>query len=400
MIGNRNHVAMTKHHSSSNNNSSNINRSTTSNYTNSSHTKKAFKAFHNKKHSRDRVPDTATSSTIVVATDSCQKEQKLTKQQKRDLKRNQKAIEARAITSNNNREQQNNVCSVYKRKTVYPPVMKDFKGPRGRFLNPTDADFVNVLQRCYRGFACERKETFSLEFHSKFRMAFEGLEEDEAYQFDMTQPAGLGTKLAKTFVTRCLVGEPGTTYKYLGLRMFALPWSKEAKGSTPHTVAIGEVNNALIERSDALLKKSGSELYGSCRYNLTLINRCYPENSAGSSVIKLKDEPVFKNEKCSVSWHADSTLEHFSTIAVYHYTKHDQKKSDSFASDDESWRIALRLWYDAEGPNMGKSHSKSSEMKDNFVAPLLAYPLPNQSAYFLLDDFNHHHQHSGTNFAT
>jgi hypothetical protein len=30
---------------------------------------------------------------------------------------------------------------------------------------------------------------------------------------------------SKTFVSRTLVGDPGTTYKYLGLRIFAHPWS-------------------------------------------------------------------------------------------------------------------------------------------------------------------------------
>ena len=129
-------------------------------------------------------------------------------------------------------------------------------------------------------------------------------------------------------------------------------------------------------------------------------------------------------------------------------------------SDDDKWRIALRVWYDAEGPNAAKAiSSRSHEMRemlvkhqnqmitnrvkgsssssssssssgddekksthngendkynnknrklnscndtDNHVismsppmiAPSLAIPLPNNSCYFLLDDFNHHHQHA------
>jgi len=45
---------------------------------------------------------------------------------------------------------------------------------------------------------------------------------------DVTQPLGLGTKLAPTFVRRTLVGENGITYKYLGLRMFSHPWQPGA----------------------------------------------------------------------------------------------------------------------------------------------------------------------------
>lgn len=54
--------------------------------------------------------------------------------------------------------------------------------------------------------------------HDEARLAFEGLEERGVFRVDVTQPFGLGTKCAATYVTRTLVGDPGTTYKYLGLR--------------------------------------------------------------------------------------------------------------------------------------------------------------------------------------
>jgi len=65
--------------------------------------------------------------------------------------------------------------------------------------------------------------------------------------------------------------------------------------------------------------------------------------------------------------------------------------------EDDSWRLALRLWYDAEGPNASKAiTSRAGEMQTaGRLAPALAVPLRSGSCYFLLDDFNHHHQHSG-----
>ena len=51
--------------------------------------------------------------------------------------------------------------------------------------------------------------------------------------------------------------------------------------------------------------------------------------------------PGFKRDKASVSWHADSSLDHFSSIAVYHTTD----AADEAATD---WRIALRVQHDAE----------------------------------------------------
>jgi len=176
-----------------------------------------------------------------------------------------------------------------------------------------------------------------------------------------------------------------------------------------------------------------------------------------------------------VSWHADSTLDHFSTIGVYHCTSplpctattsaapcntapskgssgtkgskstrtstlgkrgaseegvskeetetavdpveevatadasekkevETEKVEETTAqkSSDEpdlSWRLALRVWYDAEGPNAAKAiTSRAGEMQTaagSRIAPALAVPLPSGACYFLLDDFNHHHQHSG-----
>lgn len=132
--------------------------------------------------------------------------------------------------------------------------------------------------------------------------------------------------------------------------------------------------------------------------------RCYPESD-----VKLKSEPCFGQEKCTVSWHADSSLEHFSSIAVYHVTgasvasssnpltqENRSNKKRKLTPPDETggWKIALRVWPDAEGPTAGKS-SKNMNINALRAVPPISIELPNQSAYYLLDDFNHHHQHAG-----
>ena len=104
-------------------------------------------------------------------------------------------------------------------------------------------------------------------------------------------------------------------------------------------------------------------------------------------VIKLKDEPLFQNDKLSVSWHADSSLEHFSSIAVYSFTtpinehskclldtKNDEeiqptKKSkknstlkpikdaplnDNANNTTSLWKLALKVSPNSEGPNAQK----------------------------------------------
>jgi hypothetical protein len=108
------------------------------------------------------------------------------------------------------------------------------------------------------------------------------------FQYDMTQPHGLGTKVARTFVTRCLVGEPGITYKYLGIRMFSHPWTEGQPGASAATVTVGRLNDLLVVRSKELLKTMAREQVGATAYNLTLINRCFPLGE-----VRLKDEPYY-----------------------------------------------------------------------------------------------------------
>lgn len=97
----------------------------------------------------------------------------------------------------------------------------------------------------------------------------------------------------------------------------------------------------------------------------------------------MKLEPTFNQEKITVSWHADSTLEHFSSIAVYQHTK--EKET---SKEDNYWKLALRVCPNAEGPLQGKGYNI------DVSAPPLSIPLPSNATYYLLDEFNHHHQHS------
>ena len=357
---------------------------------------------------------------------------KLTKQQKRDLKRNEK--------SNNKPYSQTKLIhsrmlvegsSIYKRQSEYPEtcVLKNL--PNNRFVRPSDKNIFNkVLSTSYKGFKLLSPNEFNDNYSNRFQSTLQELENIGCYRFDVTQPTGLGNKLAKTFVSRCLVGEAGLTYKYLGLRMFAYPWNENVTGSNPSLIEIGNLNQILINKTNQLIQEDHENVnknnYGNCNYNITLINRCFP-----IGVLKMKDEPMFEKDKISVSWHADSSLEHYSSIAVYHFTKPTKNfvnKSQSLNNNsnnqqDESWQLALKVSLNAEGPNAQKmkpsantttttnnsnnntnttistnykADSTSSHTNTNTTstAPAIAIPLPSEFTYFLLDEFNHHHQHA------
>ena len=165
---------------------------------------------------------------------------KLTKQQKRDLKRNAKAKAAmkggatvgvafatgRNVSSSSASTSAGAVhektvvkpsVSAYKRETVYPskPLMKPPPSSSGAFISPSwhPQYYRELLNTSYRGFVQTPSSSFEKSFHENFQASLLGLDELNVYQYDITQPAGLGTKIAKTFVSRCLVGEPGVTYK-------------------------------------------------------------------------------------------------------------------------------------------------------------------------------------------
>jgi len=280
------------------------------------------------------------------------------------------------------------------------------------------------------------------------------------FRTDVTQPFSLGTKCAKTYVTRCLVGDEGTSYKYLGLRMFAHPWSrKRTPTNTNNSIAqskytatgrsgnrnnvqdavttIFELNDTLTKRTTQHLKtldttrqirqqqnstttttNTPTTVKGRAGFDIALINRM--ENTS-----ELKREPTMGDGRCSVSWHADSCLENYSTIAVYHAIFNNEQPSndddDDGADEDEDdngvnskdanhkntmanrWSIGLRVVHNSEGPTASSgrrttTNESSSQPTTNASTPTqtppIAVSLPSGSAYYLLDDFNHHHQHA------
>ena len=197
---------------------------------------------------------------------------KLTKQQKRDLKRkNHSVTQLKRVI---------NVESVYKRPVERPQPYGLPCEVKNRFLTPSDNCYNDVISTCYDSFKLQSPATFDKNFHVRFKTALEGLETDDIYQFDFIQPAGLGTDIAKTFVTRCLIGVPGTTYKYLGLRMFSIPWTMGEVGASKHSIEIGRLNLILIQRSKMLLNELHRPYVGSCEFNLTLINRYISSSSS------------------------------------------------------------------------------------------------------------------------
>lgn len=339
--------------------------------------------------------------------------------------------------------------------TLFPPAFPHDEGltvPKDDFLkcvHPYEQSFKRAIDTAYEGFVVDQDEvegtnTTSTEHgngvkakspifdHEAIQRALTKMDEAGIFLTDVTQPRGLGTKCAKTYVTRCLLGDEGTTYKYLGLRMFAHPWSvkpaskgmKDSNGNGSYSVddalsEISKLNDKLTERTKHHLvdlekkrkermgfqNNGESYISGRAKFDITLINRM--TNSPD-----LKLEPTQKKHKCSVSWHADSSLEHYSSIGVYQTIISDSDNNEKKMElkrksvDEEQkqklrrenelakrWAVALRVAHDSEGPAASRrgTNIDAAVVKET---PAISVSLPSRSAYYLLDDFNHHHQHA------
>jgi len=276
-----------------------------------------------------------------------------------------------------------------------------------RNIEPYKKSFQTALDTCYEGFAIDL--TVPAITESKIQNALNDLVQHGFFRTDVTQPFGLGTRCAKTYVTRCLLGDFGTTYKYLGLRMFSHPWDRPTRDvdddDSQAVQVIGSLNQTLTTRTEhhlAILERTRRQrgadentVIGRAGFDICLVNRM-------THTADLKPEPSIGDGRCAVSWHADSSLEHYSTIAVYQtivnanntkHKKHKNNNSQANGTNNNDWSVALRVTHHAEGPEASR---RGTDIQSTLVAdtPAISVSLPSGSAYYLLDDFNHHHQHA------
>ena len=91
--------------------------------------------------------------------------------------------------------------------------------PSSRYLTPDDPAFASTMRAAYASFMHEPAAALPAAFHRRFRECLHGVQSDGLLLYhDITQPMGPGTRLAKTRVTRCLIGKPGITCILSGTR--------------------------------------------------------------------------------------------------------------------------------------------------------------------------------------
>jgi mRNA N6-methyladenine demethylase len=238
-----------------------------------------------------------------------------------------------------------------------------------KFFTPSHPEYEMCVHQSYRGFVHAGERPLSDDLHGKVYRALEYMREDGTIFHHDVVAAGKSA-VSGTMCKRTLLGDSGMTYHYQKLRIFAIPWDLSApKGDGSSAMQkrrkMRKAFSTIRTMNKAMDKYAKQFAKGSTEYNVALINFMPDRGSPDGGTFPLREEPSYGMGKMSVSWHADSSLQDFSTIGVYHVT----------GSSRDDWVIASRVTNDSQ-------------------SPAVAVPLRRRDSYFMLDDFNHHHQHA------
>ena len=253
-------------------------------------------------------------------------------------------------------------------------------------LEPGMQHYEEVMQRCFKGFVKQPADALPPGLDRRVIQALERLKEARLFHHDVVTNGGI--RLGATVVRRILVGEPGITYKYLGLRTFAHPWRGE--GARKELAPMLELNELMTTSTRKLLAKGhGVGHAGSCAYNLSLVNLLEPSDARGGALRNRAGEKLGTGS-LAVSWHADSSVQPASSIAVVNLTLPYHKKS---SSQQMPWRIAMKCVGEGHEPDKPSGGVGSSGVR-KAGTPAVAVPLSASETYYLLGEFNDHHHHA------
>jgi mRNA N6-methyladenine demethylase len=247
--------------------------------------------------------------------------------------------------------------------TKPPPPFRVAVSDSMKYLVPSDPQFRQLNSQCYRGLVFDPPAAVPDELHDNVADALETMRRAELFHRDVV---ATGRSVSATFVERTLIGNPGMTYFYQRLRIFAHSWDDTHCSPSSPLRVVRQLNDHMKVLTKRHAAKDRTQVKGSSDFNITLINYMQSQEIANESSVPLREEDKFGLGEASVSWHADSSLQDFSSIAVYHQTG---------SSDGTSWSVASRVIGDD-------------------VTPAIKVALKDRQTYYMLNDFNHHHHHS------
>ncbi|XP_066569508.1 alpha-ketoglutarate-dependent dioxygenase FTO isoform X1 [Amia ocellicauda] len=292
-------------------------------------------------------------------------------------------------------------ASVKEKEIKRQKLLQDLEGRQIPFLTPRDAGFQQLWCSRYSSLAVQRAEEGAVPrgLHEAVQAALSMLLQRGCFLRDLVR---IRERDVFTAVSRVLLGRPGLTYKYLGTRLFALPWEAEGSGSGYSDRELSTACQAFEElncyfctevESGMMRDRAKEEEDGAAgqrdslssaqadvgtapfcsrtQLNVTLLNYMDP-----AQMSYLKEEPYFGMGRMAVSWHHDEGLVPGSPVAVYSYSCGGSADAGSAESveDGGGWAVGLKVAWDIHTPG-------------------LMVPLGSGDCYYMLDDLNTTHQH-------
>lgn len=326
-------------------------------------TNKTNNNFRNKPNNKKRPrPNRDQSSTSTSTND--QQNQKTSKKNKK--KKQQRQRDASSTNTSSSSTSTSSSTRILTRTLTKPPPpfrSNSSSSTTQKYFTPKDPQFNQLNKQCYRGLVFDPASAVPEQLHNNVTTALESMRRSQFFHRDVV---ATGRSVSATFVERTLIGNPGMTYFYQRLRIFAHSWDDQHCTSDSPLRVIRQLNNQMKILTKRHIKQDKTTVKGSYDFNITLINYMQSSVKANQSAVPLREEEKFGLGEASVSWHADSSLQDFSSIAIYHQT----------------------------GNPTGSSWSVASRVIGDEITPAIKVALKDRQTYYMLNDFNHHHHHA------
>ncbi|CAB1339202.1 unnamed protein product [Coregonus sp. 'balchen'] len=148
-------------------------------------------------------------------------------------------------------------------------LLQELGDQRIPFLGPSDHGFQQLWETSYSGLALRRSCSLPEELHGRVEAALLTLRQRGCFLRDLVK---VRDRDVFTAVSRVLLGQPGTTYRYLDTRLFTIPWHADDQRGTCCDPDLSAACKALWELncffcSDVGHRKEG-DVFKQCRKEL------------------------------------------------------------------------------------------------------------------------------------
>ena len=174
-------------------------------------------------------------------------------------------------------------------------------------------------------------------------------------------------------VQRAIFGDPGITYKYFDIRLFAFPWGMDIKTNIHATQCHQDVAKTMYLLNERLKKTLKSlidnQLAEECAidFNMSLLNHFDPVSISKST---WQPDEYYAMGLMAIKWHKDPFIQKNSTVAVYQCEEEDNE-NNQFSYD---WSTGFRKNWSAD-------------------VPAIKVHFENGDCYFMTGNFNDNYQH-------